>query len=137
MTGEAETRSDATGRYRFDGIAADAHRLRIAADDRTGVSIEHVLRDSDTTIDLVLLRTGAIDGVTHTPDAHMAYASRTDDEASGYPSAVWAVIDATGAFHFERLPSGTYEVRIGRGESTTITVVAGQRARWSAPVTGP
>jgi protocatechuate 3,4-dioxygenase beta subunit len=131
--GEFQTTTDATGAYAFDGVAPMRERFeqpKISASHRVhGISAPATIPDKDAKIDLVIVATGAIDGVVAG-----ASSGSVSARIGSSPSAfrVFARIDGTGAFHFDRLLPGVYTISMyseGREKSSIqVTVVAGQRA---------
>jgi hypothetical protein len=131
-TGAAIT--DAAGAFRIPALAPplDPTPRRIVATHPTrGVSIERLLAEDATDVNLVLLKPGGIDGRLEGMETGV-FCARVDD-----PSFVYAASpDATGRFRFDNLPPGAYRLRPNGLTATTVlvTVVSGQRARASLVV---
>ena len=115
--------SDPAGHYVIDGIEPGQSELVIQAHAGSGLAPARDLAATDSVVDLVLARTGTIDGtVANFDGANRVWARRVDTR-----DRYFAEVDLAGNFHVEHLPSGDYEVTLS-GHNTLVpervTVVA-------------
>ena len=115
--------SGADGRFAIDGIDETKTGLLIRASSDGGVATPHELAASDSDIELVIARTGSIDGTV--ANAHDV--SRIRVRSAGEHDHFSAELDLAGDFHVDHLPPGDYDVSIA-GRNTLppkrVTVVA-------------
>ncbi len=131
--GVSSSTTDSAGEYRVSGLAppigVSAYKRHIVATHPTrGASVERVLDDNDTVVELVIAALGAIDGrIEGSDEATGVYASRTD--GSGFDLSTW--LNGTRVFRFENLPPGEYRLRSNAPVPghTLVTVAAGRRAK--------
>ena len=82
---------------------------------------------AQSSVDIVLVATGAIDGTAPGHDISYAIATLSDDPRAPY----YGDVDALGRFSFPALPPGEYDVDVlGRSRIPTskVTVIAGKTA---------
>lgn len=131
--GESETRTDAAGRYVFEGAAPITTGMMTtqiwATHQGRGTSAMVPVPAGDATIDLQLLASGAIDGeVTHF-DGGMDAVTAFGPSGDAHDGRVLP----GGDFSIENLPAGDYTVLLPRmpemptAPPVTAHVVAGQR----------
>jgi large repetitive protein len=102
--------SDARGEYVIAGLPGDTSMRLSATHPALGASLPRELAADETEADVVIVATGAIDGTVANWGSDLF-------EVTAFPVAALRIIytaqiDATGAFHFEGLPPGDYELRI-------------------------
>jgi protocatechuate 3,4-dioxygenase beta subunit len=110
LEGRAEATTDASGAYVLDAVprASFFPRRPIRASHPTlGISEEHDLGDTETTVDFTLNPVGGIDGVV---DGFLGDQTFLMAHRRGGPGAGQAEVDRAGEFHFDGLPVGTYSI---------------------------
>lgn len=130
--GNYETRTDAHGAYRFDGVTIAPLRhyapwlLATYGTLHATARVRLTVRGAAT--DLVMREAGAIDGVvaTRPRSSSSVSASTIDGEFTRY-----ATLLADGSFRFDNLPPDVYEIRIGEPleapPAARVRVVGGER----------
>jgi protocatechuate 3,4-dioxygenase beta subunit len=105
-----QTTTDDAGGFVFDGVAPLGGSLISATHPDRGSSLPSITPDNDATIDLVLVASGGIDGVVEgfKGVSGAVIARRTDDVRNTH----FALVDSTGHFHFDGLPSGDYTLEM-------------------------
>ncbi len=124
------TVSDATGTYRFDGVAIGKGTSVVATHPQHGTSAPTALPDDgDAVIDLRIMPTGGIDGVVEgrDRDSGLVIARSTADAHRRLTANI-----SNGAFRFDGLVPGEYAIsNIGGpgkvGATVKVSVVANER----------
>jgi protocatechuate 3,4-dioxygenase beta subunit len=138
VEGTFETTADASGNFAFDGVHLDGTQhnihvpVRIRASHPThGASSGHVLSGTDETVRLVLLPTGAIDGVV---DPHGSLHNGVTIRPRSGDDARSAKVRPSGAFVVENLLPGEYNLELvfpfrphHKRREARVTIVAGKR----------
>lgn len=137
VEGNFETMSGPDGTFLLDGIHLWDPRARISASHPLhGASLEHPLAGTDETLPLVLVATGAIDGVIEPHSLmHGGVIVRGDSPEAGSRSVR---VRPSGVFAVENLVPGDYTVALVERPSwprrqVRATVVAGQRSHVRMP----
>jgi protocatechuate 3,4-dioxygenase beta subunit len=134
MAGTRTTHTDALGHYEIPGITAGTQTLHLQASDAHGVALPRELAPSDEVVDLVIVRTGSIDGVVVNARPHRA----TVIASSGERTIQIGYVDAAGEFHIDHLPAGDYTLELS-GPSTVspihvaVTADAATHVRFELP----
>jgi hypothetical protein len=144
----AESRTDAEGRYRLEGLAAGSVSLTAKREGAlTGTSQRAEVTEGGTTqVDFTLEETGTVEGVVHVaggtpPSEPLAVSASRRGESLFYMDPNQADVDAAGRFRMV-LPPGTYDLRALPGERrpfrpTRVQVEAGKTVQaeltWEAP----
>ncbi|WP_158621407.1 carboxypeptidase regulatory-like domain-containing protein [Corallococcus aberystwythensis] len=137
-----DARTDADGRYRFEGIATGRLALFARHEGSTVGSRQTVTVEANSTAraDFTLDGTGTVEGVVRAargslPDVALEVTALADDPSQGVaPEVGQARVDAEGAFRLV-LPSGGYTVlltahgRLTQGQRERVRVETGRTAR--------
>ena len=137
MQGESFATSDASGNYELFAVPPSTEARTVkAAHPTRGASQYTVLAIGQSSIDIVLNATGAIDGTVTANDVSLAVAILSEDGRARY----YGEVDTLGRFSFPALPPGEYEVDlIGHTRfprATGVIVTAGKTATvgFGAPI---
>ncbi len=131
MQGEPTATTDASGNFElFGGPPSTEERTIKAAHPMVGASAFTIVPIGQSTIDLVLQTTGAIEGTAVGHDLSFAIAVSHEDARGRYS----ADVDTLGRFSFSALPPGHYQIEtVGRTRfpAMAVEVTAGK----TTPVT--
>ena len=129
MQGEPFATSDPSGNYELFGVPPSTEARTVKATHPTGGASQLTrLAIAQSSVDIVLGATGAIDGAAPGHDFSYAIATLSDDLRARY---YYGDVDALGRFSFPALPPGEYDVVVvGRSRIPTskVTVIAGKTA---------
>jgi protocatechuate 3,4-dioxygenase beta subunit len=133
LAGTRSVRTGRGGRYRLEGIPPTQTAWRIEATHASGrASVDRALAIDETEVDLAVVPTGGILGslaqAARSSSETLVIARSVSDPASYHQ----AEIHATGAFRFDHLPPGEYELDAPEPAGVPYgraTVVAGARVR--------
>lgn len=135
FAGDYETTTNEDGAYAFEGIGRpewiQTPPFISALHEKTGASRVELLPEGDATIDLVLLGSGALDGLVEGAGHRHRFVQALGP--SEPERARWMSVDRAGAFRFENLPEGEYVVTLSGGDEVVApekaVVAAGRRAK--------
>ena len=130
LAGTYATRSDAGGQYHFDGVEpTDSARKLIATHPTAGASTVVEVAPGQTTVDLVLAATGALEG-TFGDDLQGRWRYVRVYQGQEYDGPDFGIrVEHGGEFRIDDLLPGDYTVQAGhRGVPVAVTITAGATA---------
>ncbi len=140
MQGNISTVTDATGTYQIAGILKTARKNEIVATHPSlGSSGTRAVLPKETTIDLVIVPVGGIDGtvVGATERARLVNAQLVTGDKTRFT----AQVDSTGVFALDNLIPGDYDVKLfgapGRATPAPLRVTVVANKRTPATITIP
>jgi Carboxypeptidase regulatory-like domain len=125
VEGTVVARTDLAGAFEISGLLPDTDR-RIEARIGGAISIDRPLGATESYVELVVVRSGGIDGWISNMDTRQSHAVATS--AADASATYRTDIDGAGTFHFDALPPGDYVVHVAGHNAIPprqVTVVAG------------